>query len=184
MILLDDVLIEDDILKKKFCCDLKKCKGACCTFEGEFGAPVLDSEVQLMNEVLPIAKKYLSEKSMDYIEKNGIIEGTPDNYTTVCIENRDCIFVYWENDIAFCSIEKAFLNGETKFQKPLSCHLFPIRVASWNNGQLYFAHIDECKPALKKGGKENIHLIECVKDALIRKYGEEWYRNLEKYVNR
>lgn len=184
MVLLDDVLIDDDILNKKFCCDLKKCKGACCTFYGEFGAPVLDEEVKLMREVLPIASKYLSQRSLNYIEEYGIIEGTHGNYTTVCIDNKDCVFVYWEDGIAFCAIEKAFLNGETKFRKPISCHLFPIRVAHWNNGQLYFSHIDECKPALKKGAKENIQLTECVKDALIRNYGLEWYENLEKYIKK
>ncbi len=182
LILYDDLLIESEIFSKKFSCDLKKCKGACCTFYGEYGAPVLDSEVKIIEEIYPIVKKYLSQNSINYIENHGMIEGTPGNYTTVCIENKDCVFVYWENGIALCAIEKAYLNKEIEFRKPLSCHLFPIREAHWNRKKLYFQQIDECKPALKKGIKENIYLYESVKEALIRRFGKTWYENFENYI--
>ncbi|MFH1052654.1 MAG: DUF3109 family protein [bacterium] len=182
MTIIDEVLVEDEILTKKFCCDLKKCKGACCTFYGENGAPVLDDEVKIITDCKPVAEKYLSEKSKKYISKYGFIEGGPGNYSTVCIENKDCVFVYYEGKIAFCSLEKAFLSGETNFRKPLSCHLFPIRVAYWNNGMLYFSEISECLPAIQKGKKENIHLAESLKEALIRKFGESWYKNFVNYI--
>jgi len=182
MTLIEEVLVEDEILTKKFCCDLEKCKGSCCTFYGEYGAPVLDDEVKKIKEAKIIAEKYLSKKTRDFINKNGFIEGFPGNYSTVCIEKRDCVFVYYENGIAFCALEKAYLNGETKFRKPLSCHLFPIRIAYWNNGSLYFSEISECAPALIKGETENILLAESVKDALIRKFGESWYKNFVNYI--
>jgi len=182
MTIIDEVPVEEEILTKKFCCDLEKCKGACCTFYGEYGAPVLDEEVDIIKDCKPIAEKYLSKKSIDYIKKYGFVEGYPGNYSTVCIENKDCVFVYYERGIAFCALEKAYLNGEIKFRKPLSCHLFPIRIAYWNQGSLYFSEISECESALKKGKKENILLAESVKDALIRKYGESWYKNFVNYI--
>jgi len=180
--LIDDVLVEDDILTKKFCCDLDKCKGACCTFYGEYGAPVLDKEVQIIKQSKSVAEKYLSKKSKEYIDKHGCIEGSPGNYSTVCIDNKDCVFVFYENGIAFCALEKAYLKGEIDFRKPLSCHLFPIRVAYWDKGSLYFSKISECEPALKKGEEENILLAETLKDALARKFGESWYKNFVNYI--
>ena len=141
LILFDDKLIDEDIFKKKFACDLKKCKGACCTFYGDFGAPVLDNEVKIIEAFYPIVKKYLSMRSVNYIENKGMIEGSPENYTTVCIDKKECVFVYWEDGIAFCAIEKAYLKGEIDFRKPLSCHLFPIREASWSRNKLSLIHI-------------------------------------------
>ncbi|MFC2130241.1 DUF3109 family protein [Bacteroidota bacterium] len=181
MILIDGVLVEEDLIHKKFCCDLKKCKGACCTFYGEFGAPVLDSEVELMEECKTFAEKYLSEQSKSYIIKHGVVEGIAGNYTTVCMNKKDCVFVYYEDDIAFCALEKAYLSGATNFRKPLSCHLFPVRVAYWSNGHLYFSEIPECDSAVKKGKKEDIFLYYTVKEALIRKFGKSWYENFVNY---
>jgi hypothetical protein len=182
MISLDGVLIDEEILYKKFSCDLSKCKGACCTFYGDFGAPLLDEEVPKIRESFNVAEKYLSKSTKEYIRKKGYIEGIKGNYSTVCINKKDCVFVFYKNDIAFCSLEQAYLNGETTFRKPLSCHLFPIRIADWNNGQLYFSEIEECKTARKKGEKENIFLYETAKDALIRKFGYKWYENFVNYI--
>jgi hypothetical protein len=182
MILIEKILLDEDILNSRFLCDLTKCKGACCTFPGEKGAPVKDSEVQIMHHCLEAASEYLSERNLKYIEKFGIIEGEKGDYTTVCIKKRDCVFVYFENGIAYCALERAYLDGKTDFRKPISCHLFPVRVGNFNGDYLYYSKIDECKPALDRGKANEVHLTQCVKDALIRAYGGKWYQILEDYI--
>lgn len=183
MILINDVLVEEEIASTHFSCDLKKCKGACCTFPGEFGAPVADHEVELIEQSLDAAKGYLSERSIKYIEEHGYVKGDKGSYNTVCIEDKDCVFVYWEDDIAFCALEKAYREGESDFMKPLSCHLFPVRVGKFGGESLYYEKISECKPALKKGKKENLKIHDTVKAALIRAYGEEWFEEYLEKIN-
>jgi hypothetical protein len=182
MILIEKILIDEDILECEFLCDLSKCKGACCTFPGDKGAPVKDSEVQILHHCLDAASEYLSKRNLKYIEKHGIVEGEKGDYTTVCINNRDCVFVYFDNGIAYCAIERAYLDGKIDFRKPISCHLFPIRVGSFNRDYLYYSKIDECNPAIERGKKNKVHLTKCVKDALIRAYGTKWYNILSGYI--
>ncbi len=183
MILVNDTIMEEQLLRAKFCCDLEKCKGACCTFPGEYGAPLLESEIPLLEDNYPKIKKYLSEKSIFYIENQGMYEGRAGYRTTNCINKRDCVFVYYEGDIAFCAYEKAYLAGEIEFRKPLSCHLFPIRVKKFGGDALYYCEIDECCDAVKKGENENILMIDSLKVALTRAYGEEWYDTLKQYIS-
>ncbi|MBX3042350.1 MAG: DUF3109 family protein [Candidatus Kapabacteria bacterium] len=177
MILINDVLVDEKIGKTHFSCDLSKCKGACCTFPGEFGAPLLEEEIELLKESLPSAMQYLSEKSIAIIENDGFITKVGKSYYTNCIEKKDCVFVYYDGDIAFCSLEKAFIEGKTKFQKPVSCHLFPIRVAYFGGKYIYYENIEECSPALDNGKAKNVRIFESVKDALIRSYGADWFIN-------
>lgn len=181
MILINDVLVEEEIASTHFSCDLDKCKGSCCTFPGEFGAPVLDVEIASIEQSLNAAKEYLSERSKQYIAKHGFIKGDKGNYNTVCIDDKDCVFVYYVKDIAFCSLEKAYKDGKTEFIKPVSCHLFPVRVGNFGGKSLYYEKISECKPALKHGAKQKIYIYESVKTALIRSFGEEWY---EQYLHK
>jgi len=180
MILADNILTDERIAGEYFECDLEQCKGACCTFPGEFGAPVLNEEVQKMNAVIEPASKYLSEKSKKYIETHGAVQGEPDKYSTVCIDKRDCVFVYYENDIALCAIEKAFFAGEIDFRKPISCHLFPIREVYFGGKCIHYEQIDECAEARVKGKANNNLLYKSLKEALVRAYGEQWYNE---YVN-
>ncbi len=184
MIEIDGIKLDEEIIQTKFSCDLKKCKGACCTFYGEYGAPVLDEEIKKMQDSLPIASKYLSKTSLEYIEKHGITEGVPGDYTTVCINNRDCVFVYYEGDIAFCALEKAYFAGEIDFRKPISCHFFPVRKAFWDDGHLYLQRINECESGYEKGNKENISLIKSLKEVFIRNYGANWYENFVNYIKK
>jgi len=177
MILIDEVLVEDRISSNYFECDLKRCKGACCTFPGEHGAPLLDEEIAILKEVLPSAMDYLSEKSIKYIENHGFIQGSSGEYTTMCIDKKDCVFVFYEGDIALCAIEKANRDGKISFKKPISCHLFPIRVGNFNGKYLYYEKISQCSSAISKGFDTNTKIYESVKDALIRSFGEEWYQN-------
>lgn len=175
MILIDNILVDEKIGDTYFSCDLTKCKGACCTFPGDYGAPVLKEEIALMEESLPFASEYLSERSKSIIQKEGIVTEISGSYYTNCIEKKDCVFVYYDGDIALCSIEKAYLDGKIKFRKPVSCHLFPVRVSNFSGKYLYYEKIDECNPALQHGKSKNIKIKDSVKDALIRSYGEDWY---------
>lgn len=175
---IDNILVDNEITKAYFSCDLEKCKGACCTFYGQYGAPLLDKEISIIRDTFNTIKEYLPSNSLDYIEKNGLIQGYDGNYSTVCIDNRDCVFVYYDNDIAKCAFEKAFLDGKISFRKPISCHLFPIRCKSNGDVTLYYDKIDECKPAVIKGNKEKILLITSLQDSLKRAFSSEWYNKL------
>lgn len=184
MILIDNILLEEEITEASFSCDLNKCKGACCTFPGKIGAPLQEEEINKLYENLENAKKYLSKKSIDYIDKHGFYEGSKYNYSTVCIDKKDCVFVYYENSVAKCAIEKAYFEGLSSFRKPISCHLFPIRVSTSGRKYLYYQNIPECKPAVKKGNSENVQLVNFSKDALTRAYGEEWYNKASEYAKK
>ena len=173
MISLDDLLIESNVVGTKFSCDLAQCKGACCTLSGGGGAPVLDKEVEELKAAIPAAKKYLSHESIAHIEKHGALEGNEGNWETGCIDDKACVFVVWDGDVAHCSIEKAYHNGETTFRKPLSCHLFPIRVANFGGPYLRYEVFDECAPGRKLGEQTNTPLVVAVKDALERGFGKD-----------
>ena len=184
MIYIGNVLIEEDILREEFCCDLKKCRGACCTFEGEFGAPLADSEVPVIRDCIAASSVYLSDQSKEIIKRAGFYEGQPGELTTNCINHRDCVFVFYEkgNKIALCALEKAYLDGKTNFKKPLSCHLFPLRVSSYGNKLLYYQRITECESGRNLGRNNNIKLVDSLKEPLTRAYGESWYQMLLDYI--
>jgi hypothetical protein len=181
MILLEDILIDENILKAKFSCDLGACKGACCTFPGDLGAPLADSEVQLMIDAVEPSRKYLSERALDYIEKHGVFQGEKGSYTTQCIDRCDCVFVYYEGDVAKCAIEKAYFAGEYEFRKPISCHLFPIRESFYAGKYLYYQKINECASAVRCGEREDIPLLDSLSEAIERAYGHEWHELLMAY---
>jgi hypothetical protein len=182
MILIDNILVSEEILTTKFSCNLQECKGACCTFPGEYGAPVLDKEKDIIEENLEATFEYLSGKSIEFIRKYGFVEGKKGNLSTVCIDKKDCVFVYYEEDIAKCAIEKAYFAGKIKFRKPLSCHLFPVRVSDFGGDYLYYAEFPECNSALKYGEEKNTFIFDTVKEALVRAYGNDWYNLLIDYA--
>lgn len=182
MILIGNILVDNEITKLKFLCNTDKCKGACCTFPGEVGAPLLDSEIELINNSIKPASEFLSERSKSVIKEEGAVQGAPGDYSTNCIDKKDCVFVYYEGDVAKCSIEKAYFSGKTNYRKPISCHLFPIRVSNFGGTYLYFSKYEECEPAFSYGEEQNVHLIEMLKDALVRAYGNDWYEYLFNYI--
>lgn len=179
MIHINNISVETEILNAKFACDLRECNGGCCTFPGDFGAPLLDGEIDFIRNSLDAASKYLSERSKSVIEINGFAEGSAGSMTTVCIDRRDCVFVFYEGDVAYCALERAFIDGMTSFRKPISCHLFPIRVgdsAGWKS--LRYEKIPECYPATVKGENEGIALVENLEEGLKRAFGATWYKEL------
>jgi hypothetical protein len=181
---INDVLVRDEIVEIPFSCDLKKCKGACCTLESELGAPVKKEEIEEIEKILPVIKKYLIQKNIDEIEKNGFYEMKDGEILITIVNNHDCVFSFYDNTIAKCAIERAYFDGKVEFRKPISCHLFPIRVTDFSGDVLRYEKFSECAPALEKGKEENITIVEFCKDSLIRLYGEDWYNKLMNYSGR
>ncbi|MCL5030047.1 MAG: DUF3109 family protein [Bacteroidetes bacterium] len=179
-----DVLIRSEIAEIKFACDLNKCKGACCTLESEFGAPLLKEEVDQIKSVLEVVKDYLPAKHKEEIDEFGFYELKHGELMTASVNNKACVFVYYENGIAKCGIERAFLDGKIKLRKPISCHLFPIRVSKFGGDILRFEKFSECSFALENGAKNNIKLVDFCKDALERLYGKKWYLTLKEIIGK
>jgi hypothetical protein len=168
-------LIDENIPKTEFACDLARCKGACCTMPGPRGAPLQDEEVEEIEKAYPVVKKYLTLRHIDLIEERGLIQGRPGDHTTQVVEQRECVFAVFENDIAKCAFEKAFLNHEIQWRKPISCHLFPIRISPGEPRRLRYEKIPECHAALERGEREHIPLHEFLKESLQRAFGTSWY---------
>ena len=183
MIVIGTARIEEPVVQANFACDLVKCKGACCTLPGGRGAPLLDEEIPELKRAFPIVKKYLPDRHLETIERVGFYEGYPGSQATTCIEQRACVFVYYEGDVAKCSLERAFLNGETTWRKPISCHLFPIRVSNNPGKTLRYEQIEQCESGRERGEKEEIGLYKFLKAPLTRLFGEQWYNEFEQTCN-
>ncbi len=181
MFVIGEAVIDDDVARSAFCCDLQKCKGACCTLEGGRGAPLEDHEVLEIEKAFPLAKQYLGEKSLRFIGQQGMYEGRSGDFATTCIDRRECAFAYFNDGIAYCSFERAFEAGLTDWRKPLSCHLFPIRIREFGRDYLRYEQIDECQPARISGEMKQVSLHSFLKEPLSRKYGEQWYEQFVRY---
>ena len=188
MILIDEILVSEDIVKRKFVCDLNACKGACC-IEGDYGAPLLERETEIIKELLDPVLEYLEEDSVNTIREQGffIFSNINNGFETNLMEDGACVFMGRnELGITFCAIEKAYYDGKVDFKKPISCHLYPIRVHKNRHTGFEALNYDEwdiCTAACSKGEKENIRVFEFAKEAIIRAYGEDFYEELEAAAN-
>ncbi len=176
---IDDIFASSEITETRFACDLNKCKGACCTMESKFGAPLKDEEIDEINNVLPVVKNYLSKEHVKEIEENGFWMDMHGELMTRSINDKACVFVTWENGIAKCGIEKAYRDGKTNFIKPISCHLFPIRVGHFGGTVLRYEKYHECEPALELGEKTDISVLDFCKEALKREFGKAWFSKIK-----
>ena len=176
----ENILVNEEVLRKKFTCDLNACKGACCTMESDYGAPLLASEIEKIENVLPVVKKYLPQKHLEYLEKNKFWFEVDDELMVSSVNRRECVFVYYDGDVAKCAIEKAYYEKESDFIKPISCHLFPIRVNKFGGDILKYEKYYECSEALELGAETKISIAQFCKDGLVRMYGTEWYQKLMK----
>lgn len=176
-----DVLVDEKIGRLNFRCDLAACKGGCCTFPGEVGAPLLNKEIDKIKECFDASLEYLSPEAIAYMQEHGMVQGSPGDYSTMCIDKKACVFVFFEDEIAFCALERAYLDKKTTWRKPISCHLFPIREGHFGGNAIYYEKIKECKSALKAGRASKTPMYENVKDALIRRFGQPWYDELVKH---
>jgi hypothetical protein len=176
----EPALISEDLLEKHFICDLAKCKGACC-IEGEFGAPLDEEEIAILESELPNILPYLDPKGVKALKKHGVWEKDSEgDIVTTCLPTGECNFAIRENGILGCGIEKAWKAGATTFQKPISCHLYPIRISKVGDyDALNYNRWDICKPACALGKKHQVPVFKFLKGALERKFGEKWYRELE-----
>lgn len=173
MISLDHLLIDNGVFSSQFACDVARCKGACCTLPGGAGAPLRDDEVPLVRGSVEAALPYLSDRSREALKRTGPVEQVHNGWATACIDDRDCVFVVYENDVATCAIEKAWHAGATAFRKPISCHLFPIRVANFGGPYLHYERFSECAPGRERGRTEGIRLVDSLHEALERAFGTE-----------
>ena len=184
MIEVGKTLISDDVLSEQFVCDLTKCKGACCV-EGDLGAPLNEDELDKIDEVIELVKPYLSKEAIAVLEKEGgyLLDEDGDLSTTT-IDGKECAFAFYDQEgILKCSIEQVHKEGKTDFKKPVSCHLYPIRISKLPDfDALNYDRWSICGPACDLGKELKVPVYKFLRDALIRKYGEEWYQELERKV--
>lgn len=184
MIQIDDTIISIDCLKEKFCCDLEACQGACC-IEGDAGAPVELDEVAEIENALPAVWPMLSASAQAVIDKQGVVYTDEEgDLVTSIVNGRDCVFTcYDEKGCCYCALEKAYREGKTSFYKPVSCHLYPIRLDKIGDCvALNYNRWNICKMAVQKGQQLNLPVYRFLKEPLIRRFGEAWYKELEAAV--
>ncbi len=183
MIAINNTLISEDLLDKKFVCDLNACKGACCV-AGDSGAPLDKEELEILDSVVDKVKPYMVKKGIKAIEKHGtyVVDGDGDYTTTLVSPGAECAFVFFdEKKIAKCAIEQAFYDGKIDWKKPISCHLYPVRITKHKEyDAVNYDKWSVCKPACSCGEKLDVPVYKFLKDPLIRKYGKEWFKELEK----
>lgn len=173
---IQDIVIDPAISGVHFQCNLDQCKGACCTLPGGKGAPLLDHEVEEIHRAFPEVKEYLSERHLEVIREQGMFEGEAGSLFTTCVDNAACVFVTYDHGVARCSLEKAFHAGKTSWKKPLSCHLFPLRIDRGLQERVRYEILEHCRPALDEGKRAGVSLAEFSEEALTRAYGRSWYR--------
>ncbi len=180
MIQIDDAIVALDIIEENFLCDLSACMGECCV-EGESGAPLEKEEVVVLEEILPLVWDDLSPEAQKVIQKTGVAyKDTDGEMVTSIVNGKDCVFTYYdEKGICKCAIEKAHKEGKTDFYKPISCHLYPIRLQKYRDFTAVNYHRwSVCKAAVAFGNKEGLKIYQFLKTPLIRKFGEAWYYEL------
>jgi hypothetical protein len=180
MFQLGKTLVSKDLIEKEFVCNLSACKGICCV-EGEAGAPLDEDELKILMDIYPKVKPFLRPEGIEAIEDQGVYIFTDGEYETPLINKKECAYVTFdENNISKCGIELAFNKGEIDWKKPLSCHLYPVRTTSYSEFTAVNYHKwPICDDACTLGKELQIPVYKFVKDALIRKFGDDWYTELE-----
>lgn len=181
LIEIQDKVVSLDLFEKKFVCDLNACKGACC-IEGDAGAPITFEEIDQLEEDLEQIKPYMRPEGLEVIEKQGVFYIDWENEPLVSlIDEKECAFVTFdEKGIAKCSIEQAHKDGKTDFKKPISCHLYPIRVKRFDQFEgLNYNEWKICEPACACGSELNVSVFRFLKEPIIRAFGAEFYEEME-----
>ncbi len=181
MIEIDNKIISEDILTEFFTCDITKCNGICCV-EGNAGAPLEIEEVDELEAEYESYKPYMTEEGVAAIEAQGFMVIDSDgDYTTPLVNDAECAYAYKDGDITLCAIEKAWLAGETPFRKPISCHLYPIRLINFKNGGvgLNYHRWSVCHSARECGKKLQQPIYKSLREPIIRRFGEEFFESLE-----
>ncbi len=180
MVEIGKAIVSLDLFKEYFTCDLNLCKGACC-IEGDSGAPLTDEEAALLEDGYLAFKNYLQEEHSEEITKQGfsVIDSDGDRVTPL-VQNRQCAYSFYDGEgILKCAVEKAWSEGKISFRKPVSCHLFPVRITEYRHFHaVNYQKIKICAPGRDCGLKRKIPLWQFLKEPLTRQYGEEWYQEL------
>lgn len=180
IVAVDDKLISTELFSRKFVCDLNACKGACCV-EGDQGAPLAMEEVDILEEIYEDVKPYMRQEGIEAVEAEGVFYMDPWNEpATTLVNNQECAFVYFdEQGITKCAIEQAFLEGKITWKKPISCHLYPIRVKKiGENIALNYDEWNICKPACACGEQLNVPVYKFLKEPITRAFGADFYTDL------
>lgn len=180
MVQIGDKIVSKDLFDQHFICDLKKCEGNCCVF-GDSGAPLDEDEVHTLEEHIDDIKPFMRAEGLRAVSQKGswVIDSDGDKVTPL-VGDEECAYVVFEDGIAWCAIEKAFERGYLPMQKPVSCHLYPIRVSHLKNGvALNYHRWSICEPARILGKKEGMPVFRFLKDPIIRVYGSQFYNELE-----
>ncbi len=181
MIEIDGKIVSDDILTECFACDIARCKGECCV-DGNSGAPLEMEEADILEEEYENYKPYMTPEGIEAVERQGFMVVDFDgDYTTPLVGDAECAYSYCENGITLCAIEKAFREGKCSFRKPISCHLYPIRLINLSNGTtgLNYHRWNVCSSACENGRKLGIPVYKWLREPIIRRFGEEFYKALE-----
>lgn len=181
MLQIQDTLVSLDLAERFFLCDLDSCLGQCC-IDGDAGAPITEDEDRKLREILPVVKPYLLPSALREIEENGVsyVDEEGDLVTQI-VEGRNCVFTtYGPGGMCMCAIEKAYREGKTDFYKPISCHLYPVRLKEYDGFTAVNLHRWKiCRCAEVLGRAKGVRAYKFLKAPLIRRFGEEWYKELE-----
>jgi hypothetical protein len=181
MFQLGKTIVSEEILERDFVCNLSACKGNCC-IDGDAGAPLSAEETKIMEEIYPKVKPYLRPEGIAAIEAQGTwVKGEDGDFETTLIEGKDCAYVIFDGATALCGIEQAYNEGVVSWKKPVSCHLYPIRVKDFTEfTAVNYDKWDICNDACTLGKELQVPVYKFVKEALVRRFGEDWYLELEK----
>lgn len=174
-------IISEDLLDKEFVCNLTACHGACCV-DGDAGAPLEEEEVNILEAIYPKVKSFLRKEGIAAIESQGTsVKGLDGEFETPLIDNKDCAYVIFDGKTALCGIEQAYNQGIINWKKPISCHLYPIRIKQYSAfAAVNYERWDICSPACSLGKELEVPVYKFVQEALVRKFGTGWYEELEK----
>lgn len=181
MIDIDGRIVSTDLLTEMFMCDIARCKGICCV-EGNAGAPLDEEEIEILEKEYDAYRAFMTEEGRETVERQGFVVVDIDgDLTTPLVNDAECAFAYAEGGIILCAIEKAYREGLTPFKKPISCHLYPIRVTRFSDGSegLNYHRWDVCRPACGNGRTLGIKVYESLREPIIRRFGSDFYEALE-----
>lgn len=185
MFQLGKTIVSEDLIEKEFVCNLTACKGVCC-IEGEAGAPVTEEEIEILKTIYPTIKPFLRPEGIAAIDQQGThVANEWGELETPLVEGNECAYVtFTDKGIASCGIEDAYNAGVIDFRKPVSCHLYPVRIQQYSEfAAVNYHKWSICNEACTLGRNLKVPVYKFVKEALIRKFGKDWYEELEKVAS-
>jgi hypothetical protein len=183
MFVVKDILVSDALMDAPFACDLGACLGGCCV-QGDSGAPLELDELVELDMALPFVRDRLRPEALDVIDERGAWEETePGHFATTCVDDAECVFVTYDRGIAKCSLQQAHASGEISFEKPVSCHLYPLRIEKiGEHVTVNYERIGLCQPGVINGERLGIQLSDVLRQPLVRRFGQEWFDEFQRVL--